>query len=375
MSFERVRDRALRLAKSVIVEGAAERKGVSALLKIIFPGEDLSDPLFLTWFYDQNPRGPAYEFVTKCGETVTGHAAAVPMRWKIGPDYMMGGMTVNAVTHPDFRGKGIYILLVEELCRACLEDGFKIMYGFPNPKSFRGGATHLRYRPVANIPLWIKPIDFPGIVRGRNLQPALLWAAAAQAVNPVARAGRAFFRPVKIPRALKIERIGEFGGDFDEFWDEVKSDYVNILVRDRDFLNWRFVRLPTRRYEIFAARCGRRLLGYLVGTLAAFEGLRWGLVVDLLVRNSAEGRKAAAHLVSVFDRSIEERGAVMGGGLMFGHAPAASGLRRNGFIRLPGGLLPREFPALFRWNAPGSPPEGFYDPEHWFMTLGDYDTV
>jgi GNAT superfamily N-acetyltransferase len=372
---DRVRDRALRLAKSVIIPGAADRNEVEALLKIIFPGEDLSDRRFLTWFYDDNPRGRAREFVAKCGETVTGHVAGVPMAWKIGLEKMTGGLTVNAVTRPDFRGKGIYILLVEELCRACLDDGFKIMYGFANLNSYRGGAEHLGYRPLANIPLWIKPLDLPGIVGGRKLSPPLFWAAAARAANPVARAARALVRPPKTPRAPEIETIAEFGPDFDAFWDEARSDYANILVRDRDFLNWRFVRQPTRRYMLLAARSGPRLLGYLVGTLASFEGLRWGLVVDLLVRNSAEGRSAAAHLVSAFDRRVEERGAAIGGGLMFKHAPAASGLRRNGYVRLPHRFLPREFPAMFRWNWPGPLPVGFYDPRRWFLTLGDYDAV
>jgi len=375
MSFARVRDRALRLAKSVIVEGSADRKGVEALLKIIFPGEDLSDPRFLTWFYDRNPRGPAREFVTKCGGAVTGHVAGVPMRLKIGRESMTGGLTVNAVTHPDFRGKGIYILLVENLCGACLAAGFQIMYGFANLSSLRGGETHLRFVPMANIPLWIKPIDFPGIVRGGNLKPALLWRSAARALNPIVRTARSFIRPRRTSRTPEISVMAEFGPDFDRFWDEVKNDYDNILVRDRDFLNWRFVRQPTRRYELFAARVEGRLLGYLVGSLATFEGMRWGLVVDLLVRNTAEGRRAAAHLVSAFNRSSEAEGAVMGGGLMFAHAPAAHGLRRSGFIRLPDRFLPRKFPAMFRWIAPSPPPLGFYDPKRWFLTLGDYDAV
>jgi hypothetical protein len=60
---------------------------------------------------------------------------------------------------------------------------------------------------------------------------------------------------------------------------------------------------------------------------------------------------------------------------MFKHAPAAAGLRHNGFLVCPPSLLPREFPILLHWNMPGPEPAGFYDIKSWFITMADYDAA
>ena len=247
-------------------------------------------------------------------------------------------------------------------------------FGYANLNSEKGCLRHLGYRQLARIPLWILPFNMPAILASRTSKRAWMWRTAGRLAGPPTRVWRAARRPLGTGR-VEVERISEFGPEFDLLWERISNVADNILVRDRAFLDWRFVRAPTRRYDLFAARSDGRLLGYLAGRTAVVEGLRWGLVIDLLAEKTALGEAAASRLVAAYRRHIAKDGVDLAASLMFKHAPAAAALRRNGFIACPPALLPREFPALLHWNMTGPAPSGFFDPKSWFITLADYDAM
>ncbi|MCJ7565520.1 MAG: GNAT family N-acetyltransferase [Candidatus Aminicenantes bacterium] len=358
-----------------IVLGHQDREGLTALAKIIFPGEDVSDPRYLIWLYDQNPGGQAIEFVTKTGTLVTGHCAGVPLKFKIGAVVRPGCLAVNGMTHPDYRGRGIFFRLYGEVTARCAKSGIDLTFGYPNSNSLGACLHHLNYREIGDLPLWILPFNLPRVLAVEKSKKGILWRACARLGNPFLRLAVSVIRPRRKSRSMTIEKITEFSAEFDAFWESVKDDFTHILVRDRDFLDWRFAHHPTRRYEIFTARLDGRLIGFLVGSVTKIENLLWGMIVDLLVADSPEGKTAAVLLASAFLREARSRGAALVGCLMLKRRPAAKALRRNGFLVCPRRLLPRRFPILLSWNASEPAPAGLFDTASWFITLGDFDAV
>lgn len=370
----RAMQRALRMLGGEIREGRPDPAGLSALAEIIFPGEDVSDPRFIRWMYEQNPGGRALEYVTLNRGLISGHIAALPFRYKFGPRTLTAGLVINAITHPDFRGKGIFIILTELLNKRCAEAGIEFTFGYANSSSEKGCLRHLAYRELGRFPLWILPFRLPRIAAAQDPRPAAWLRAAARLAGPAARAWSLARRPLG-QLGIDVDRVAAPGPEFDGLWAFVREGYGNILVRDRAFLDWRFVQAPTRRYEILAARKRGRLLGYLVSTTTAVQGLRWAMIMDMLVADSREGRAAAARLVEEHVRRARAAGADLAASLMFRHAPPADGLRRNGFLIAPARLLPREFPILIHWNMAGKEPETLFDMKAWYLTMGDYDAA
>ena len=92
----RTLERALRMMKGEILEGRPDPEGLRALAEACFPGEDVSDPRYLRWLYEENPAGPATELVTKSGDLVTGHISGVPIRYRISGADALGGLAVRA---------------------------------------------------------------------------------------------------------------------------------------------------------------------------------------------------------------------------------------------------------------------------------------
>jgi len=372
---ERVLARALRLIQSDILPGKPDREGVRALARICFPASDIAEPGYFTWQYDQNPSGPAYELITKKGISVTGHCAAITMRHKIGPDMGKGSLGVNVMTHPEYRGRGIYVILQREVDRLCGKDHVQFNFGFSNEYSQRNCLRRLAYREIGRFPLWILPFNLNRIVASRTPKQGALMRAAAFLANPFWGLVRAMFGLHRKDRSMQIETATAITEEFDRFWHKVEADQTNILVRDRAYLDWRFIRHPTRTYRVLTARSKGEMRGYLVARKTESEGIPCAVLVDILTESTPEGKKAAGRLIAAFNRQAREEGAAMGFCLMLKHSPFGRALRRNGYIICPKAFLPREFPIILHWNMPGSPPAGLYDLKSWHMTLGDYDAI
>jgi hypothetical protein len=77
--------------------------------------------------------------------------------------------------------------------------------------------------------------------------------------------------------------VDSFDERFDSFWFRVCGDYPVIGVRDRRYLNWRFVARPDASYVRLAATTENGVEGYLIFRIAERDGLRCGFLVDYLV--------------------------------------------------------------------------------------------
>ena len=358
-----------------VVRGSADRDGILRLAELTFPGEDLASPEFLAWMYDRNPNGRAVEFVTKSRALVTGHCAAVPMSCKVGEEAKPASVAVNGMTHPDFRGRGIFSRLYGEVTAGSDREGMVLTFGFPNSNSLNACLRHLNYRDIGEFPLWILPLRPGAILAARDAARAGLWKLLGRLGGPVLSFGQALLQPRPRRGAWTIERPREFGPEFAALWEEAKSGIRHGFVRDPSYLNWRYAGHPTRSYEILAARHRGRLAGYLVGRKIKLEGLTWSMIVDILVPPTPEGRKAGRRLVAAHARSSRAAGADLAGALVLKSTLGARALRSLGFLICPTKFLPRRFSILLSWNGPGPAPKDIFDLSAWYLTLGDYDAV
>lgn len=375
---EKVLARARRLIKSDILPGKPDREGVRALARVCFPESDIAEPRYLEWQYDQNPSGQAYELNTKDPTRITGHCAIIPLRYKIGAEVRMGSAAVNVMTHPDVRGRGIFIILHKEVFDLCQQGGNSFTFGFSNEFSHKNCLRHLGYQELGRFPLWILPFNLSLIVKMRRPPQSRLMRAAAWSANPFWHIYRAISSVRRRARSLAVERVDAFTEEFDRFWQNVEAGYTNILIRDRDYLDWRFIRHPTRKYTVFVARSARpdkTIRGYLVARMTEVEGVPCGMIVDILAAPTPEGNKAAAAMIAAFNAHARAQGAALGLCLMLRQHPVVQALRRNGYFICPKPFRPREFPILLHWNSPGPAPADLFDLNKWYLTMGDYDAV
>jgi hypothetical protein len=128
--------------------------------------------------------------------------------------------------------------------------------------------------------------------------------------------------------------------------------------RDSDYMNWRYVTWPTRRYERAVLRRGGSLAGSIV----------WYRVEDIAYIADLQALDAtAAHaLLAGFLRAQRQVGAAAASCIVLGDAGLATRLARYGFFR-------REVErTMMVYVPPASPLLGRVDrPERWRLLEGD----
>jgi predicted N-acetyltransferase YhbS len=116
------------------------------------------DEAYDTWRFLQTPGGLAPTVVAIDGDRFAGSYTVSPTTLDIGGERVRGAQSLDTMTHPDFRGRGLFT----QLALACFErlaaDGYEVLYGFPNPMSYPGFIRKLNWDHVGDVPFWARPI-------------------------------------------------------------------------------------------------------------------------------------------------------------------------------------------------------------------------
>jgi GNAT superfamily N-acetyltransferase len=335
---------------------------VLALHRRAWPDAEIGDEPFLRWQYDENPAGVALSTLarTRAGE-LAGQFGALPVRLWVEREERLGALGLNVVTDEAYRGQGVFVALGRAADERMAQAGATIAFAMPNENSFPGFVRHLGYTHAGDVPFLVRPVNVRRLVARRLRLPGLPALAALLA--------RPFAPP--LPHAaeptvgVEIERVGQIDEQFDIFWRRVRGRERVMVMRDARFLDWRYRRVPGRRYEVYRTRADGEPSGYIVLRTAEVLGMRAGLVVDFLAADANSGRALLAHALAQFAGEQIDLLAT----LMLSHAPEYRLLRRVGFRPLPRALLPQRFRLVARDGPAGRVLR------HWFFTMGDYDVV
>ena len=85
-------------------------------------------------------------------------------------------------------------------------------------------------------------------------------------------------------KKIQVERITEFGSEFDELWSEVSAHYDALSVRDSKYLNWRYVDYPLEKPYVFAAYDSDTLRGFAAIAVRPSGGVISALILELFTR-------------------------------------------------------------------------------------------
>ena len=182
-------------------------------------------------------------------------------------------------------------------------------------------------------------------------------AKAASIARRVWRTAPSTPHPEALP-GLEIAEVDYFDGSFAVFWEKVQHRFPVMVVRDPTYLNWRFVDVPGREYTAFAARSEGEIRGFTVLRATPLGQFSAGLIVELVVEASAEGRAAGRLLIDRAYSHFQRPGpgpAGQPGPTPYGRVPAAAVDGILGLSEVPGAAtLPslRSFPRRRRRSEP-----------------------
>jgi len=210
----------------------AQREDYLRLLRDAWGEAALSGAEF-DWWFSRNPAGSLMSVACDDG-AVIGVAAHSLYRMILGGQERPATFSVHATTTPAARGKGVFVGLERK---------------HEEEADALGAAVVLAFASAPTAPLFLGPLGWTEIARLR------IWA------RPLPR--------VSLRRTTdRIERF-ELEGDAAALW-------PNHIVRDAEYLNWRYLDSP-RDYVAYGARGGYAVLGH-----KRHKGQPIALVADLV---------------------------------------------------------------------------------------------
>jgi GNAT superfamily N-acetyltransferase len=347
-----------------------DEAGIAKLYQLAF-GEPLDVPHW-RWQYIENPAKIVTITLAEEKSEIVGQYALRPVRMKVGQDSRLAALSLDTMVHPEYRGQGMFVKLAKHLYETVAGRGIPLVYGFPNEASYHGFIARLEWKDLTkNVPLFVRPLNVRRILNQR-LKPALLAGAAGWLVQAGASL-RYPVRRVRVPQGCAIQERTRFDESADRLWEQASTLFPVSVVRDQQYLNWRFVAKPGDHYTLFTLESNAGLLGYVVLKTVEKFGLRLGFLVDLL---ALPGRPDVSHcLVSKALGYFKESEQDIINCMMLKNGPFVPALRANGFLFLPPKYHPQEMHLGVRNNTQDYPTGFISDPVNWYITWADHDDL
>jgi len=133
------------------------------------------------WKHRDNPFGPSPSWVAFDGERLVG--LRLLMRWEFEQQGRLvpAVRAVDTVTHPDYRGRGVFTALTLRAVDELRAEGIAFIFNTPNEQS-RPGYVKMGWRVVGRLPVAIRPVSvraLPRILGART--PADRWSLPSTA--------------------------------------------------------------------------------------------------------------------------------------------------------------------------------------------------
>lgn len=226
------------------------------------------------WLFVDNPFKPPAEcnLVLDKGNSVMGIAGNIFVRLKIKDKVVSSRWACFTVVEP-----------------ACTQESIRFMQEYIelpyNPflafseKKYLLAQERLGLKKIADVFSYIRILDMRGFVLGK-IKNGFLAGLLGFVWNIFDRRySKLFLKNDK--SGLSPEEIGRFDSRFNALWNRVCADYPVITERCEQYLNWRFFSSPFN-YKVIAAVKKGDILGYIVMRQSESDGIRRGLIVDLL---------------------------------------------------------------------------------------------
>jgi GNAT superfamily N-acetyltransferase len=340
-----------------------DSEGILSLRKIVFGEEekDKQDEKFWRWEFKEGPDGGGFIYIVEDKDKIIGHFADIPRRFSVQGEEVLGTLSLDLMVHPDYWRRGIFAAMGNYGAERVKQGNGLFMTAFPIRLETIQGLRKIGWKGVVDLPVLVYPIRFTGIVK-RYLH----FAPLSLLIGGVTRCFYFFlfgWRKKEKMNEMEIKRVHELDEPFDAFWKKAASLYPIMGVRDRSYLNWRYLQHPTRDYAIYGAFRNGEMEGYMVLRKVELLNFNSAVIVDLL----ALDENALSALVKKGIQHSRQEGADLLGFMVPKIHFYYKVLRGMGFLP--------SFKTFQFMVYPHSDREILFSPRSWYVTWGDTDVI
>ena len=326
---------------------------------------DIYDQTYWDWQYKQLPTGKSFAYAAWDADKIIGYYHVPIYRCSINGEEKLIGNIQDVAVNPNYRGIGLFRQLAEYANKDLDESEVDLIYTFPNDKSIRTFLKYNDFKIVSAVPAYLRPVNAGGILGSKikllGLEKIAGWFADGF-VNLLA----------SNPKLVntEMESISEITDEVEAVFAEYAKSFQNHLIRDKAWLNWRYLKSVRGKHHILGVREAGKLTAVLVLKEDEMLGNPSLLILDFAFTNGNEN--ALLYLVNQVRKQPELTKTKFNLLFVSGIAPALSSFKKIGFYQIPEKVNPRVLNLLSR-SCSAMKPEPIQTGTNWLLTLGDWD--
>lgn len=344
--------------------GPADREAQARLFNATF--KKGIDAHGLAWRYDENPHGGAISFAQRHAAAgfVSGYACSPRRAVPAGDEARAAlvGETGDVMTHPAWRKRGLFSALDRAAMAESARLGWPVVFGLPNRRSAHI-FLELGWERVGTLRPWTFVLRADAAARAERAKEGRIRGL----FTPLAAvAGRSARKRLARRKPLLVQPLHEFPRAVESISRVVEPRFALMVRRDAAYLDWRFLRSPSRLHRALGLYAGTEFVGYVVVQVPR-PGSPIGYLVDVLARDD-DGVRAA---ILAGLEALEASGASLVQATAIDGSWWSAMLRESGF-RAP---RPENHLTVIVHVHDATHPLAIAarTPERWYLTDGDRD--
>lgn len=255
------------------------------------------EPDYYKWKYGKNPAGGAVVRIAEDDSKIIGYFGVILKRAWVNGSNVLAGEMVDAYLAPEYQGKGVFLKLVKEVFEECHRKGVNILVGSPNE--------------VAK-PIWLKRYKFKMAFNFRSLVMPLNFSSIINKVIKIKAISTLIGFPISLLSRIvyggkskyEIIQVSDFDDRTNQIWEKNKHAYSIALVKDSEYLSWRYSENP-EEYEYYLVMDQGELQGLFVLKIQTLKDMTFAHIVDVLMPSN-EG-KVMRGLLSSISKTLRGR--------------------------------------------------------------------
>jgi ribosomal protein S18 acetylase RimI-like enzyme len=326
---------------------------------------EIYNQAYWDWQYKNLPSGKSLVYAAWDDDKIIGYYHVPVYKYFINGEEKLIGNIQDVAVNPKYRGVGLFRQLAE-FANADLDTSeVELIYTFPNDKSIRTFLKYNCFKQVSRVPAYIRPIRSGGILKSKvnlfGLEQIVGWIVDL-IIN-------LFTRSMNLTHA-SVELVTEVSDELTNLFTEYNSSFENHLVRDKAWLDWRYLKSIRGKHHIFAIRESGKLTATIVLKEDEMLNNPSLLVLDFACKKGKE--ESLLSLINQVQKQPKLTGFKSNLIFISGLAPVLTSLGSIGFFKIPEKLNPRVLNLLTR-SSSNLDESTIMDENNWLLTLGEWD--
>lgn len=326
---------------------------------------DIYNQAYWDWQYKQLPTGKSYVYAAWDADEIIGYYHVPVYRCSINGEERLIGNIQDVAVDPNYRGIGLFRQLAEFANKDLDDSDVDLIYTFPNEKSIRTFLRYNNFKVVGAVPAYLRPVRAGGILSSKINLLGLEKIVGFFADGIV----DLFSKNINL-QDTSIETITEITDEVEAVFSQYSSQFQNHLLRDKAWLDWRYLKSVRGKHHILALREAGKLTAVVVAKEDEMLGNPSLLIMDFAHINGKED--SLLYLVNQVRKQPALTNATFNLLFVSGIAPALASFGNIGFMKVPEKMNPRVLNLLSR-SSSNMNADSIQTEKNWLLTLGDWD--